>query len=123
MKKMKYVMIMLLALTLSVACSSDDDNDSTKDPLVGTWSVSESQEGLEISITATFNANFTGKLVIFIAFGGESQSETENFTWSTRGQPINPGDRWRNSGGNLFHSGNKLTITDDEGEILILTRE
>lgn len=116
-------MIMLLALTLSVACSSDDDNDSTKDPLVGTWSVSESQEGLEISITATFNANFTGKLVTFIAFAGESQSETSNFTWSTEGNQLTLVIDGETEVATYSISGNKLTITDDDGEILILTRE
>jgi len=123
MKNLKYVMIMFLALTMSVACSSDDDHDSTKDPLVGTWSVSESQEGLEISITATFNANFTGKLVTFFAFGGESESETENFTWSTNGNKLTLVIDGETQVATYSISGNKLTITDDEGEILILTRE
>lgn len=96
MKKFKYLLIMVLALTLSVSCSDDNDDMDNDDKLVGTWEMSEIEDGYEYSVLVTFKSNGTGTSVYVETFDGETETDSEIFTWST--------------------DGNKLTILIDEDE-------
>jgi hypothetical protein len=122
MKKFKYLLIMLVALTVSVSCS-DDNDDMGSNELVGTWGLSESDEGVAISIEATFNANFKGTIASTFSFGGESETDNSNFTWSTEGNKLTmiiDGDTEIST---YSISGNKLTITDDDSDSFVLIRQ
>jgi hypothetical protein len=114
---------MVLTVSLSVACSNDDEKDGVDSSLIGSWEVSELVEGFEINITATFNKNLSGTIVSVVSFEGETETETENFTWSTDGNKltlVNSGDTEVLT---YSISGDKLTITDSDGFSTVLTRK
>jgi hypothetical protein len=121
MKKFKYLLIMLVALTVSVSCS-DDDDDMGSNELVGTWGLTESDEGIAISIAATFNANFKGTIASTFTFNGESETDNSNFTWSTDGNKLTMVIDGESEISTYSISGNKLTVTND-GESTVLTRQ
>jgi len=124
MKNIKYLFVMVFAVMLAVSCSDDDSSsDPGTNALVGTWGATESDEGFELTVTATFNANQTGTAVTKTTIYGETETETENFTWSTSGNKLtvtSSGD----SPEILTYSisGNKLTITDEDGFATVLTK-
>lgn len=115
MKKIKYLLIMVLALTLSVSCS-DDNEDNNDSDLVGTWKMSESEEGYEYSVLVTFKSDASGTIVSVETFDGETESDTENFTWGTDGNKLTlviDGDQ---ETATYSISGNTLTITNEYGD-------
>lgn len=122
MKKFKYLLIMLVALTVSVSCS-DDDDDMGSNELVGTWGLTESEDGIAISIAATFNANFKGTIASTFSFGGESETDNSNFTWSTEGNKLTMVMNGETDISTYSISGNKLTITDEDSDSFVLTRQ
>jgi len=111
---------MLVALTVSVSCS--DDDDSMGNELVGTWELSESEEGVAITIEATFNSNYKGTLASTFTFAGQSETDNSNFTWSTEGNILTMVMDGETDISTYSISGNKLTITD-EGDSFVLTRQ
>ena len=125
MKNIKYLFFMAFAVMLSVSCSSDDDsganiNDSA---LVGTWGYTEIDEAFEIEALITFNSNKSGVLVYSFTLDEETDTETENFTWSTDGNKLS-----LSSGGvvEIFSysiAGNKLTLADSDGESTVFTKQ
>ena len=123
MKKFKYLLIMFVAVMVTVSCSNDDDDkDSGNNDLVGTWGVSESIDGFEISIKVTFNADATGIINSAYTVNGETETEIDDFTWSTSGNQLTMvlyGDPEIST---YSISGNKLTITQD-GETTVLTKQ
>jgi ABC-type glycerol-3-phosphate transport system substrate-binding protein len=124
MKNLKYVLIMFVALTATVACSDDNDSDGGDvNPIVGTWGLSESESGFEVSLSATFTENNKGTMVVTIGIGGESQTENSLFTWSTSGDQLTMVMDGETDVSTYSISGDKLTITDDDGAITVLTRE
>lgn len=118
---MKYLLIMIMAVMMSVSCSDDDDDDVN--PLVGTWAISESIEGVEISLSATFKSDFTGTMASSIAFDGNTETESSSFTWSTSGNKLTMEIDGETETATFLILGNKLTITDEEGLITILTKQ
>ena len=122
MKNLKYVLIMFVALTATIACS-DDSDDSDVNPIVGTWGLSGAESGFEVSLSATFTANNKGTMVVTISLGGESQTENSSFTWSTSGDQLTIVMDGETEVSTYSISGNKLTLTDDDGTITVLTRE
>jgi hypothetical protein len=125
MKKLKYILIMFVAVMMTVSCSNDDDNDgvdSGDSALVGTWGISEAIEGLEISLKVTFNANATGKIISVFTMGGESQTESDDFTWSTDGNKLTMVIAGETDVSTYSISGNKLTITQD-GDNTVFTKQ
>mgnify|MGYP000324299151 CR=1 FL=1 len=123
MKTFKYLLIMVLTVSLSVACSDDDEKDGGNSSLIGSWEVSESIEGIEFNITATFNKNLSGTIVSVFTFEGETETETENFTWSTDGNKLTLVISGDTEVSTYSISGDKLTITDSEGFTTVLTRK
>jgi len=119
MKNLKYVLIMFVALTATIACSDDSDDGN---PIVGTWELSESAEGLEVSLEATFNDNNKGTLLATISLLGETATENSSFTWSTDGDQLTMTMEGETEVSTYSISGNKLTITDSEGSVSVLTR-
>ena len=111
---------MFVALTAAVSCTDDGGDDVN--PIIGTWALSESAEGIEISLEATFNENNKGTMVATLSFAGESASENSSFSWSTDGDQLTITMDGETEVSTYFIIGNTLTITDDEGEITILTR-
>jgi len=110
---------MAIALMVSVSCN-DDDNDVVN-PLIGSWGMTEMEDGLEISMTATFNSNLTGAIVASVTFGGETVTENESFTWSTSGDKLTLIIDRETEIVTYSISGNKLTITDED-DTTVLTR-
>ena len=123
MKTFKYLLIMLLTVSLSVACNDDDEKDGGNNSLIGSWELSETIEGIEFNITATFNKNLSGTIVSVFTFEGETETETENFTWSTDGNKLTLVISGETEVSTYSISGDKLTITDSEGFSTVLTRK
>jgi hypothetical protein len=115
---------MIFAVMLSVSCNSDDDSgsDSSTNALVGTWRFTEIDEGTELKVTATVNANNSGTLVTATTFGGETETETDNFTWSTSGNKLTIVSSGVSEILTYSISGNKLTLTDQDNEVSIFTK-
>ena len=125
MKTFKYLLIMVLTVSLTVACNNDDDDEKSggNSSLIGSWEITESFEGIDYNITATFNENLSGTIVSVISLEGETQTETENFTWSTDGNKLTliiDGDTEVNT---YSISGDKLILTSDDGTVTVLTRK
>jgi len=119
MKNLRYVMIMFIALTAAISCSDDSDDVN---PIVGTWTVSESEAGFSVSISATFEDDNKGTMLATVGFGGESATENSTFTWSTDGDQLTMVIDGETEVSTYSISGNKLTIIDDEGSQTVLTR-
>ncbi len=122
MKKFKYVLVMFVALTASVSCS-DESGEDIVNPILGTWGLSESEAGIEVSISATFSQNNKGTMVAIVSILGETATENSTFTWSTDGDQLTMVIDGETEVSNYSISGNKLTLTDIEGDITVLTRE
>lgn len=112
---------MFVALTMSVSCA-DDDGDMDKDPLVGTWEMSESDSGFEFSVVFTFKSNASGTMTALVSFQGEQETTSESFTWSTDGNKLTLVMDGETNTGTYSISGDKLTISDDE-ETMVLIRQ
>jgi hypothetical protein len=127
MKKFKYLFIMFVAVMVSVSCSNDDDDnydDSNGDnALVGTWGFTESEDGVAISVTVTLNENLSGTLVTSETFEGETISENESLTWSTDGNKLRLIIDGETDKLTYSISGDTLTVTDEDGETTVLTRQ
>lgn len=105
---------MIFALALSVSCSSDDDSSSDTSDLVGSWETSDIQEGIEYSITITFNVNNSGTSLMISTLDGFRKTESEDFTWSTNGNKLTI----NSDVGTYSISGNKLTLNNDGVEMV-----
>jgi len=114
MKKFKYLLIMFLALTLSVSCS--DDNDKNDNDLVGTWEMSETEDGYEYSVLITFKSDDSGTIVFSETFDGETESDSEIFTWGTEGNKLTLVIDGGTETATYSISGNTLTIKDESGD-------
>ena len=122
MKKIKYLLILVVAVLVSVSCSTDDGDDGVN-ALVGTWGFTEFDDGDEINVTATFNENLSGKIDVVVVFNGGSETENSSFTWSTNGNKLTMVIDGNTETSTYSISGDKLTITDDDGETTVLTRQ
>jgi uncharacterized lipoprotein NlpE involved in copper resistance len=127
MKKIKYLFVMFVAVMVSVSCNNDDDDNfdggNGDNALVGIWGLIELEEGVAISVTATFNENLSGTLVTSETFEGETASEFESFTWSTDGNKLRLIFDEETEILTYSISGDTLTVTDDEGFITVLTKQ
>jgi len=126
MKNIKYLFVMVFAVVLSVSCSKDDDNNSdlSTNALVGSWETTDIQEGIDYNITATFNSNNSGTMVMVSTLDGDTKTETFDFTWSTSGDKLT----FSVSGGSDFIltysiTGNKLTTIDEDDEVIVFTKQ
>lgn len=122
MKNLKYVLIMFVALTATIACS-DDGDDGDVNPIVGTWSLSESEAGISVNYAFTFNENNKGDLAASISILGETETENSSFTWSTSGDQLTITIDGETDVATYSISGDKLTITYEGETVLVLTRE
>lgn len=125
MKKITYLIVLSLALMFTGSCSSDDDAGSdVNDPaLVGSWGASETGDGITLEVTVTFNSNQSGRSIITTTFEGETESETENFTWSTVGNRLTIKISGEDDEVLTYSiSGNRLTLTDSDGFSTVLTK-
>ncbi|MUP46745.1 hypothetical protein E0K83_13450 [Gramella sp. BOM4] len=125
MKSIKPLVLLFLSVLLSVSCNDDDDNgsDVNDSSLIGSWEFTEVDEGEEFFVTITFNSNSTGVLTTEITFDGETETESENFTWSTSGNKLTI--KTSNEPASILTysvSGNRLTITDEDGFVTVLTK-
>ena len=122
MKKIKNLLLMFTLVMAVASCDSDDDTGFDNE-LLGTWEVSESEEGKEIGITAKFNSNETGEIATILSFGGQVMSnETMDFTWSTEGNKLTMVIEGDTEISTYSVSGNNLTITDSDGDSFVLTK-
>ena len=77
--------------------------------------MSESEEGYEYSVLVTFKENGTGTIVAVETFDGESETDSDTFTWGTDGNKLTlviEGDEETTT---YVILGNKLTITTESG--------
>ena len=131
MKKLKYLFVMFVAVMVSVSCNNDDDDgfdggfdDNFGDSaLVGTWMMTEFDDGVELTEAATFNENLTGTLVSSSTFEGETVSVSESFTWSTDGNKLRLIFDGESEILKYSISGDNLTITTDDGETIGFTKQ
>jgi len=102
----------------------DDDIDGVN-ALVGTWGLIESEEGVEISLTVTFNENLSGTIATNLSnhLVGETEIEYESFTWSTNGNKLTLIIDGETEISTYSISGNRLTMTDEDGKSTVLTRQ
>ena len=78
MLKIKNLLLAFVLISFA-SCSSDDDKVGISD-LVGSWNVTESDAGISFDVTATFKADYSGKIVSVITIIISSlsmQRETE----------------------------------------------
>ena len=130
MKKIKYLFIMLAAVMVSVSCNNDDDDsfDNNFDDnfgdsaLVGTWILTEFDNGVEFTETATFNENLAGTFVSASTFEGETESVSESFTWSTDGNKLRLIIGGETEILKYSISGDNLTVTTEDGETITFYR-
>ena len=134
-------LLLLTTIFLVFACSKDDNSNNGVDPLIGTWSgtqsYSEEIEGetitASVEVTFTFNADGSGTEVFSYTFEGETETETEPTTWSnTSSNPnLSSTNQSYSIGGStvtIVFSADFQTATvsgiDDEGEEidLVLTK-
>ena len=119
MKKIKYLLILVVAVMVSVSCNTDDDDGVSA--LVGTWEMSDVDEDIEYSITVTFKASFSGTMVSVAFYEGESETDSESFTWSTDGNKLTLIIDGETEILTYSISGDKLTILDG-GKSEVFTR-
>ena len=115
---------MFIALSVSVSsCNDDDDDEIAGNPILGSWVLTEAEAGFEVSLLATFKENGAGTLTATVSIGGESQTETDNFSWSTDGDQLTMTMNGETEVSTYSISGNTLSITDSEGFVTELTRD
>ena len=125
MKKFIYLFVLFTATSIAVSCNSDDDvgSDINDTALVGSWGATESDEDMVLKVTVTFNSNQTGRLIIETTFEGETETETENFTWSTSGNKLTIESSGEAPEVVTYSiSGNSLSITDSDNFTTVFTR-
>ena len=125
MKNFKYLFVMFFAVMLSVSCNSDDDNSSdlNDSALLGTWGITEIVEDIEIMWMVTFNANNSGTSVLTLTSEGDTETETDDFTWSTSGNKLTITSSGESDVVTYVIVGNKLTMTYLDGEKVVFTKQ
>lgn len=113
----------MFTLVMAVASCDSDDDTGFDNKLLGTWEVSASEDGMEIGIIAQFNANDTGELTTLLSFGGQVVSnESSDFSYSVDGNQLTMVMDGETDISTFSVSGDKLTITDSDGEAIVLTK-
>ena len=116
-------LILMFTLVMAVASCDSDDDAGFDNKLLGTWEVSASEDGMEIGIIAQFNANDTGELTTLLSFGGQVVSnESSDFSYSVDGNQLTMVMGGETDISTFSVSGDKLTITDSDGEAIVLTK-
>tara|TARA_R100000935_G_scaffold13495_3_gene27080 strand:- start:1141 stop:1518 length:378 start_codon:yes stop_codon:yes gene_type:complete len=125
MKNIKYVLVLVFATIQAISCNSDDDSNSdvNDSALLGTWELTETFEGEELVVRVTFNANKTGISIYEYTFEGDTETETDNFTWSTNGNKLSITSSGETEVLTYSISGNKLTITDSFNDVSVFTKQ
>lgn len=118
---MKKILIVALLLFVNLISCSKDDEDISNHPLVGIWEYSVTEQGMFIQQVFNFNVNKTGVMSITLTFEGITETETENFTWSTNNNKLTLFIGDDSEVVNYVISGNKLSITFD-GVTIVFTR-
>jgi len=122
MLKIKNLLFAFVLISLA-SCSSDDDKVGVSD-LVGTWTSTRTATELgfvwSFDITATFKTDYSGTIVSVITVDGASETETESFTWSTDGDQLTLDLSGVAETATYSISGDELTITDEDGDIVFI---
>lgn len=122
MKNIKKLLLMFTLVFAVASCTSDDDG-GMDNQLLGTWEVTEAEDGMEVSIVAKFNANDTGTMATVATFGGEPFiDQTFDFTYSVDGDQLTMTMDGDTEISTYSVSGDRLTITDSEGDSFVLTK-
>ena len=85
-KKILYIFLSLIILS----CGKDDETAKVEltDPIIGVWlsegTVEDEGAVYTYKFTFTFNSDKTGSADQIISFEGETDSETELFTWENK---------------------------------------
>ena len=114
----------MFTLVFAVASCTSDDDGGMDNQLLGTWEVTEAEDGMEVSIVAKFNANDTGTMATVATFGGEPFiDQTFDFTYSVDGDQLTMTIDGDTEVSTYSISGDKLTIIDEDDTVTVLTRE
>lgn len=122
MKNIKKLLLMFTLVFAVASCTSDDDG-GMDNQLLGTWEVTEAEDGMEVSIVAKFNANDTGTMATVASIGGEPFiDQSFDFTYSVDGDQLSMTMEGDTQISTYSVSGDRLTITDSEGDSFVLTK-
>ena len=121
----KTVLVLLLSVMTFFSCSKDDDNNSTgsiRTQLVGTWEgyLNDADDG-NIYTISTYNSDGTGTL--------EQFSETIRVRWEVTSSSLtlyyldNNNNEYGSEELTYTLEDNKITVTDDEGDVSVFYRQ
>lgn len=114
----------MLVTVMSMASCSDDDDDEVGNAIVGIWEGQNSEDEFEIfDVTTTFNENGTGVSSVSLGFEEEAEFLSIDFTWSTSGNQLTVVMNGESETVTYTISGNKLSYTDEDGVLIVLTRQ
>lgn len=119
---MKKTGIILVVLLMSLISCSKDDDENLVNPLIGSWEVAFVEDDIAINQVLTFNANETGTMLITLTFLGQTETQTENFTWSATANNLTLVIGGETAVATYAIAGNKLTVSVD-GETIVFTRK
>ena len=123
MKKINLAFITILILGLGVFNSCDKDDTEIENPLVGTWEISESEDGYSFTLTITFNSDNTGVVIEEYVEDGSTERYTEDFTYSTNDNNLLITMDDETVELTYAISDNQLTITEEGEAALVFTRK
>ena len=113
----------MFTLVMAVASCNSDDDAGFENELLGTWEASESEIGMTVELTAKFNSNETGEFITTLLIGEQVvTNENFDFTWSTDGDKLTMIMDGETDISTYSVSDDKLTITDSDGEVIVLTK-
>jgi hypothetical protein len=117
--KLLALLPLFCGLLLTTSCDKEDDKNSDN-PFVGTWKWAEDEANYKL---ATFNTNMS---FIVISYWEEEAPYTMSGTYSyqenTKTITINYDEGGSEEFSYVF-SGNKLTLTDDEGDDIVYVKQ
>ena len=122
MKKINLLFITISVIALGVFNSCDKDDDEEINLLIGTWAMTEVIEDETISVKITFNADFSGVSKVEYNEDSYIYNESENFTYGINGDVLTIVSGSETDVLTFSITGNVLTISDEEEDVLVLTK-
>jgi len=114
------LLVLLIGLVSVTGCKDDDDDEN---PLVGTWKMqSEDGEVLPAGASVTLVLSGDNTYKVTMTFEGVTEVETGSYSVAGSVLTVNPSDDEPDAMTYVL-SGNTLTLTGSEGEILVFNKQ